>query len=49
MTNQAAAREAIQVMVDRIGNLPPLPAVFPDQMVPVVRNGLDGRELTLLR
>jgi len=31
-------------------NLPPLPAVFPDQMAPIVRTGTDGeRELVMAR
>ena len=46
---QAAIREAFRAMVDRTGNLPPLPGVFPDQMAPVVRSGPDGRELAMLR
>lgn len=40
---QQAIREAFQTMVDRTGNLPPLPAIFPDQMAPVVRSGPEGR------
>lgn len=46
---QAAIREAYQAMVDRTGNMPPLPGIFPDQMAPVVRGGPDGRELVMLR
>lgn len=30
-------------------NLPPMPGVFPDYPAPVVRNGVDGRELVLMR
>jgi len=47
--DQAAMREAFAAVVDRTGNLPPLPGIFPDQMAPVVRNGPDGRELAMLR
>jgi putative SOS response-associated peptidase YedK len=37
-------------MVDHAGNLPSLPAVFPDQMAPVVRTAADGvRELIMVR
>ncbi len=36
---QQAIREAFRAMVDRTGNLPPLPDIFPDQMAPVIRNG----------
>lgn len=47
-TEQAAMRVAFRAAVERIGNLRPLPGIFPDQMAPVVRNGLDGRELAML-
>ena len=46
---QQAIREAFRAMTDRTGNLPPLPGIFPDQMAPVVRHGVDGRELAMLR
>ncbi len=47
---QSAIRDLFAVRHDRAGNLPPLPAVFPDQMAPVVRNGTDGgRELVMAR
>ena len=46
---QAAIREAFATMVDRTGNLPSQPAIFPDQMAPVVRNTPEGRELAMLR
>ncbi len=46
---QAAIREATRAMVDRTGNLPSLPGIFPDQMAPVVRSGPDERELAMLR
>lgn len=36
-------------MVDQTGNLPSMPGVFPDYPAPIVRNGLDGRELALAR
>jgi putative SOS response-associated peptidase YedK len=37
-------------MHDRTGNLPPMPAIFPDMMAPVVRKVPDGeRELAMLR
>jgi len=34
---------AFRVKVDRIGGLPPLAGIFPDQMAPMVRNGPDRR------
>ena len=46
---QQAIREAFRAMVDRTGNLPPLPDIFPDQMAPVIRNAPDGRELMMMR
>ena len=46
---QAAIRDVFEGMVDRAGNLPPLPAIFPDQMAPVIRNTAAGRELAMLR
>jgi putative SOS response-associated peptidase YedK len=36
-------------MVDRTGNLPPLPGIFPDYPAPIVRNGEEGRELAMGR
>jgi putative SOS response-associated peptidase YedK len=36
-------------MVDRTGNLPPLPGIFPDYSAPIVRNGGEGRELAMAR
>ena len=36
---QAAIRDLFAVKHDRAGNLPPLPAIFPDQMAPIVRVG----------
>ncbi|MFC3691515.1 SOS response-associated peptidase [Chenggangzhangella methanolivorans] len=46
---QAAIRELARAMVDRTGNLPPTPGIFPDYAAPIVRNGAEGRELTLAR
>ena len=47
---QSAIRDLFGVKHDRAGNLPPLPAVFPDQMAPIIRNGADGgRELVMAR
>ncbi len=34
---------------DETGNLPALPAIFPDQRAPVVRQCPEGRELTMMR
>src|SRR6202008_268400 len=48
--SQEAMRRAFRVMRDLTGNLPSLPAVFPDTLAPVVRTAHDGeRELTMMR
>jgi len=36
-SNQEAFRRLARVMRESIGNLQPLPGIFPDQMAPVVR------------
>src|SRR4051794_7081467 len=47
---QAAIREFTKAMRDAAGNQPSLPAIFPDQLAPMVRTTRDGeRELTMLR
>jgi putative SOS response-associated peptidase YedK len=46
---QQAILDFTRTMVDRTGNLPPMPGVFPDYSAPIVRNSADGRELTLAR
>ncbi len=46
---QAAIREIVGATTDRTGNLSPLPAIFPDQSAPVVRQASDGRELAMMR
>jgi len=49
-TPQAEARLLLDVLTDRTGNQPPLPAIFPDQMAPMVRVGQDGaREMLAMR
>jgi putative SOS response-associated peptidase YedK len=48
--SQQAIRDLVKALRDLTGNLPPLPAVFPNQVAPVVRTGPDGqRELLLMR
>jgi putative SOS response-associated peptidase YedK len=47
---QQAIRDLTRAMRDTTGNMPPMPAVFPDYAAPVVRNLPEGeRELTLMR
>jgi len=47
---QQAILELSRAMRDLTGNLPLLPAIFPDYVAPIVRTGSDGvRELTIAR
>jgi putative SOS response-associated peptidase YedK len=46
---QQAIIALARAMNDRTGNLPPMPGIFPDYPAPIVRNGVDGRELALAR
>jgi hypothetical protein len=48
-TNQAAIIALFRVMNRYVGNLPPMPGVFPDYPAPMVRNGADGHELAAAR
>jgi putative SOS response-associated peptidase YedK len=48
-TNQAAIIALFRVINNYIGNLPPLPAVFPDWEAPVVRTKNGERELAMAR
>jgi len=43
-TNQAAISALFRVVNRYVGNLAPMPGVFPDYTAPIVRNGADGRE-----
>jgi putative SOS response-associated peptidase YedK len=47
--SQKAIRELTRAMVDRTGNLPPLPGIYPDYRAPIVGNGPEGRELVMAR
>ena len=48
-TNQAAIIALFRVMNRYVGNLPPMPGVFPDYAAPVIRNAGDDREMVLMR
>jgi hypothetical protein len=48
-TNRAAIAALFRVMNRYVGNLPPMPGVFPDFPAPVVRNAGDEREIILMR
>jgi putative SOS response-associated peptidase YedK len=48
-TNQAAIIALFRVINRYVGNLPPMPGVFPDYPAPVVRNVGNEREMVLMR
>jgi putative SOS response-associated peptidase YedK len=48
-TNQEAVRALFRVINRYVGNLAPMPGIFPDYPAPVVRNTDTGRELTMMR
>ena len=48
-TNQEAISRLFRVTNQYVGNLPPMPGVFPDYPAPVVRNAGDEREMVLMR
>jgi putative SOS response-associated peptidase YedK len=48
-TNQAAIIALFRVMNQYVGNLPPMPGVFPDYPAPVVRNAAGEREIGMMR
>jgi putative SOS response-associated peptidase YedK len=48
-TNQAAIIALFRVVNRYVGNLAPMPGVFPDYPAPIVRNGAEGRELATAR
>jgi putative SOS response-associated peptidase YedK len=48
-TNQDAVRRRFRAVNSSVGNLPPMPGVFPDYPAPVVRNADGERELIMMR
>jgi putative SOS response-associated peptidase YedK len=48
-TNQAAIAALFRRMNRYVGNLAPMPGVFPDYPAPVVRNVGDAEEMVLMR
>ncbi|MHC2669569.1 putative SOS response-associated peptidase YedK [Bradyrhizobium diazoefficiens] len=48
-TNQAAISALFRVVNRYVGNLAPMPGVFPDYKAPILRNGANGRELATAR
>jgi putative SOS response-associated peptidase YedK len=48
-TTQAAIAALFRVINENVGNLPPMPGVFPDYPAPVIRNAGDEREMIMMR
>ena len=48
-TNQEAISRLFRVVNRYVGNLPPMPGVFPDYPASVIRNTETGRELAMMR
>ena len=48
-TNQAAIIALFRVINRYVGNLPPMPGVFPDYPAPVIRNADAGTEMVTMR
>ena len=48
-TNQAAIAALFRVINRYVGNLAPMPGVFPDYPAPVIRNSEGGTEMTMMR
>ncbi len=46
---QEAMRRLFPAARDRLGNLAPLPEVYPDRLAPILRNSPEGPELVLAR
>lgn len=46
---QDAMRQLFPAAEDRLGNLAPLPMIYPDQKAPILRNGSEGTELVMAR
>ena len=44
-----AIRDFTRAMRSGVGNMPPLPGIFPDYPAPIVRNAANGRELVMAR
>lgn len=48
-TNQEAISRLFRVVDHYVGNLPPMPGVFPDYPAPAIRNAGTDRELMMMR
>ena len=49
LKSQEAMRRLFDGLIDRAGNMPPLPGIYPDYSAPIIRNGAEGRELVMAR
>jgi putative SOS response-associated peptidase YedK len=49
ITNQAAIIALFRIINRYVGNLAPMPGVFPDYPAPVIRNNKAGREMIMMR
>jgi hypothetical protein len=49
LKSQDAIRAWAKIMVDKTGNLPPIPGIYPDYSAPILRQGTEGRELAMAR
>lgn len=49
MAAQEAIARLFKALNQHVGNLPPMPGIFPDYPAPIVRNASDGRELVMAR
>jgi putative SOS response-associated peptidase YedK len=47
--NQAAILALFRVVNQYVGDLPPMPGVFPDYPSPVIREAGEGREMVMMR
>ena len=46
---QQATRDLFPGIDDRLGNLPPMPGIYPDYPAPIVRTAAAGHELVMAR
>ena len=49
LKSQEAVRRLFDGLIDRAGNMPPLPGIYPDHSAPIIRNAAEGRELVMAR
>jgi len=47
--SQDAIRQWVRALTDQAGNMPPLPGIYPDYAAPIVRDGPEGRSLSMAR